>query len=661
LDETRKIATLVWEYRHDPDIRANCEGSVKRMPNGNTLIDWGCASGLMGGTIVTEVNPAGQIVFEMTRRTTNGVSPVGTRSSLTKQLWNSPELVRSAIHQDIREGQTYDSPQAGVSVTANSLTVASNNTLVVQRHLDAVRFPEFSGRAPQVVMEHLVLSGSNVVTWEAVLNLNLPDTSYVFDTPMIHDPAQVLVYQRATPGQGVFSPLPTTYDAGTQKLRVTTTQLGEFIFAYPDVAETPHVPVILTPADQSEVNQSQPVTVSWSVQGLVDSFDLQLSTDSGFGNLVLNTNGLGTGNLVLQNLLPTTQYFWRVRAVNQGGTSDWASASFTTAPPKLQLTYPAGGEVWQRFQAVTIRWIDNLSENVALDLYKGGVSNRTFVASTASSGSYTWTVGQFAAIPPGTDYTVRIRSTTDPALFDSSEPFNIVQPVVIATLPTGLSLTVDGTNFTAPAAFAWVPDSSHLIETASPQLSGDGHSRYLFESWSDGGSPSHSIIAPLAGATNTARFSTNYLLDVIVTPSAAATVAALPPGPWYNLGQPVSLSAQPDAGYLLYTWEGVDSQTSDTAQLTMDGYHAVEAKFIPQSGVPTIQADSFVILSDGRVQFTLTAGAGLATQATVWRATTLAPPDWRVLATVPLIDGQGVFTDNTAPTAATSFYRVTLP
>jgi hypothetical protein len=329
--------------------------------------------------------------------------------------------------------------------------------------------------------------------------------------------------------------------------------------------------------------------------------------------------------------------------------------------PVLELTYPAGGEIWRRFQVVTIRWIDNLSENVALDLYKGGVSNRTFVASTASSGSNTWTVGQFADIPPGTDYAIKIRSTANPALFDFSESFNIVRPVTIATVPAGLSLTVDGTNYTAPAAFAWVPDSSHLINTASPQLSGDGRTRYLFDTWSDGGAQGHSITAPLAGATNTARFSTNYLLDITVAPPAAATVAAAPPGPWYAPGQLVSLSAQPDADYLIYTWQGVDTQTNDTAQLTMDGYHPVEAKFIPSRGVPGIETDSFVTLPDRRVQFTLTAGAGLATQATVWGATRLTPPNWEVLATVPLINGQGVFTDSTAPTVPTRFYRVALP
>ena len=35
----------------------------------------------------------------------------------------------------------------------------------------------------------------------------------------------------------------------TQKVRVMTGQMGEFIFAYPDQAQTPYVPAIRSPAD----------------------------------------------------------------------------------------------------------------------------------------------------------------------------------------------------------------------------------------------------------------------------------------------------------------------------------------------------------------------------------------------------------------------------
>ena len=137
----------------------------------------------------------------------------------------------------------------------------------------------------------------------------------------------------------------------------------------------------------------------------------------------------------------------------------------------LQITYPAGGEAWQRFQVVTIRWVDNIAENVAIDMYKGGVSNRTFVASTASSGSYTWTVGQFQAFPAGSDYTLKIRSTTNPSLYDFSEPFSIIAPPVldaktITNLPDGrvqFVVTVPG------AVQATVLGSSNLVAWESLQ------------------------------------------------------------------------------------------------------------------------------------------------------------------------------------------------
>jgi hypothetical protein len=441
------------------------------MANGNTFIDWGCAVP-NSGYIVTEVNPAGEIVFEMKHRQTGGISSVLLGGGLLKQLWNDPDLIRSATYQSVQSGQSYTSVVAGVSVTISNLSGPAENKLVVQRHLDAVRFPQLPGKAPQVLMEHVVLAGSNITTLEAELNLSLPDTSYVFDTPTIHDPAQLVVYHRPTPGQGQFSALPTTYDTGTQKLRVTITQMGEFIFGYPDVEEMlPPVPVIAGPADQSEVNQAAPVSMSWKPQGLFASCDLQVATDAGFTNLVLETNGLGSTSFALQNPLPNTQHFWRVRVVSQGGASDWAAASFTTVPPVLQLTYPAGGEVWQRFQVVTIRWIDNIADNVAIDMYKGGVSNRTFVASTASSGSYTWTVGQFQAFPAGSDYTLKIRSTTNPALYDFSEPFSIIAPPVlngqsVTMLPDGrvqFPVTVPG------AVQATILGSTNLVVWESLQ------------------------------------------------------------------------------------------------------------------------------------------------------------------------------------------------
>jgi Ser-Thr-rich glycosyl-phosphatidyl-inositol-anchored membrane family protein len=243
--------------------------------------------------------------------------------------------------------------------------------------------------------------------------------------------------------------------------------MGEFLFGYPDLAETPYVPTIISPADQAEVDQAEPVTLIWRPQGLVGSFDVQVATDAAFANLVVETNDLGNCSYVQQNPLPNTQYFWRVRVVNQGATSDWAPASFKTVSPVLHLTYPAGGEVWQRYQVVTIHWFENISENVALDIYKGGLSNRNFVASVPSTGSYTWTVGQFLAFPPGSDYTMKIRSTTDSAMYDFSPPFCLITNLTSVNIG-GNSLTIlpDGRvqfGFSIPGVLeATVLDSTNL-------------------------------------------------------------------------------------------------------------------------------------------------------------------------------------------------------
>ncbi|MEZ4821799.1 MAG: aryl-sulfate sulfotransferase [Ignavibacteria bacterium] len=61
LDEVNKVATLVWEYRHDPDLYGFAMGSVQRLKNGNTLISWGSAN-----PTITEVTPDGNIALEMT-------------------------------------------------------------------------------------------------------------------------------------------------------------------------------------------------------------------------------------------------------------------------------------------------------------------------------------------------------------------------------------------------------------------------------------------------------------------------------------------------------------------------------------------------------------------------------------------------------------------
>ncbi|MHC4497767.1 MAG: aryl-sulfate sulfotransferase, partial [Planctomycetota bacterium] len=44
LDEVNMTATMVWEYRNDPDFLALSGGNCTRLPNGNTIVRWGGAA-----------------------------------------------------------------------------------------------------------------------------------------------------------------------------------------------------------------------------------------------------------------------------------------------------------------------------------------------------------------------------------------------------------------------------------------------------------------------------------------------------------------------------------------------------------------------------------------------------------------------------------------
>ena len=69
LDEINKTATLIWEYIHPDSIVSMAMGSVQRLPNNNTLINWGFffeSIPMNAGTIITEVDYEKNLVMNLT-------------------------------------------------------------------------------------------------------------------------------------------------------------------------------------------------------------------------------------------------------------------------------------------------------------------------------------------------------------------------------------------------------------------------------------------------------------------------------------------------------------------------------------------------------------------------------------------------------------------
>ncbi len=166
------------------------------------------------------------------------------------------------------------------------------------------------------------------------------------------------------------------------------------------------------------------------------------------------------------------------------------------------------------------------------------------------------TISTTSAVTPGT-YTFTVLATGTGGDCDSSShrqqtsqtlvvSVPETSPITVATVPAQLSISVDGGSaVTAPQTFNWVIGSTHTITTTSPQSGGTGK-QYVWTSWSDAGSMSHSITVPSSATTYTANFKTQWELTLATTagvPSGATNISGGTSGTFYDDGTTLSLSA----------------------------------------------------------------------------------------------------------------------
>ena len=65
MDTSLMTVEKKWEFYHPDSLYGPATGSIQRLPNGNTLINWGSLSSMNLGAIVTEVDTNNQIVFQL--------------------------------------------------------------------------------------------------------------------------------------------------------------------------------------------------------------------------------------------------------------------------------------------------------------------------------------------------------------------------------------------------------------------------------------------------------------------------------------------------------------------------------------------------------------------------------------------------------------------
>ena len=115
-----------------------------------------------------------------------------------------------------------------------------------------------------------------------------------------------------------------------------------------------------------------------------------------------------------------TDYRVRITSTSNTAITDSSNSNFAITVGSLTVTAPNGGEQWARGTTRTITWSSTGSPgaNVKIELLKAGAVVRTISSSTANDGSYSWAIPASQTL--GTDYRVRITSTSNTAITDSS-------------------------------------------------------------------------------------------------------------------------------------------------------------------------------------------------------------------------------------------------
>ena len=412
LDEQAKTATLVWEYRHDPDIFAPSRGSVQRLPNGNTMIGWGSAP-FRGYAQATEVTPAKEIVFEMS-------VPAGMNSFGVYRYERADSVPGVTVRiTDLAPGADIeftqgDSLRTGVTLRFNSMS-AGYNAVTVRRDPYAPEFPEFSVEpAPRLYSRRFAIEQTGITSFVAEVSFDSAQMGLVFDAE------DAVVYRRDFAGSGMFFPEPTIYDPAQQRWTATVTQFGEFVLGVDDTPAGLFAPTPVLPADGGIVNETLPVEIRWAPRGQASRFHLQVSTDSLMNSLVVDDSSLGASAYTFTPTVGVATYYWRARALSETETSDWTAVrSFLPTAPFLTVTGPNGGEEWQRGISHFVVWEHNLESFVRIELLRGGAFDRVIIDSVRNSGGYSWRIP--ADIQEDSAYKVRIIALDDTTIRDESD------------------------------------------------------------------------------------------------------------------------------------------------------------------------------------------------------------------------------------------------
>lgn len=240
------------------------------------------------------------------------------------------------------------------------------------------------------------------------------------------------VISASTPNDGSFSwTIPAAQVAGTDyRIRITsTTNTAITDSSNANFAITIGALTVTVPNTAVSWVRGTAHTLTWTSTGSPGTNVKIELLKAGVVNLAISASTPNDGSYswtIPASQTLRTDYKIRVTSTTNTAITDSSNINFAITIGTLTVTSPNGGENWIHGTAHTLTWTSSGSPGtlVKIELLKAGVWNRTIVASTANDGSYSWTIPSTQMV--GFDYKIRVTSTTNTALTDSSNNNSII-------------------------------------------------------------------------------------------------------------------------------------------------------------------------------------------------------------------------------------------
>jgi hypothetical protein len=178
--------------------------------------------------------------------------------------------------------------------------------------------------------------------------------------------------------------------------------------SFTTIVAAPSVPTLSLPADNA-VSQELSPTLSWEAVNGGPSYNVQVATTSAFTSTIRNDTTLATSK-ALNGLANSTDYYWRVRAINAGGVSAWSTArKFTTiaaAPATPTLSSPDNG-LSNVTLAPTLSWSASAG---AVTYHVQLATGSDFATIVAQDSTLSGQSKVFSGLTAVTDYAWRVRA-----------------------------------------------------------------------------------------------------------------------------------------------------------------------------------------------------------------------------------------------------------